>query len=94
MDACFFQACFFQCFFNQFSVFHSCGPPGAHFPEDALVVLQHCGLAVRQERRAMQVALRSGPVKAVPRPFYGHLIGGRMVMCENYGDFEWWFIGI
>ena len=69
-------------------------PPGAHFPEDALVVLQHCGLAVHQERRAMQVALRSGPVKAVPRPFYGHLIGGRMVMCETYGDFEWWFIGI
>eukprot|EP00435_Cladocopium_sp_Y103_P062319 s371_g23.t4 len=33
--------------------------------QDALVVLQHCGLAVHQERRAMQVALRSGPVKAV-----------------------------
>ena len=33
--------------------------------QDALIILQHCGLAVHQERRAMQVALRSGPVKAV-----------------------------
>ena len=28
------------------------------------MILQHCGVAVHEERRAMQIALRSGPVKA------------------------------
>eukprot|EP00913_Durusdinium_trenchii_P001153 g1061.t1 len=33
--------------------------------QDGLMILQHCGVAVHEERRAMQIALRSGPVKAV-----------------------------
>ena len=31
--------------------------------QDALIILQYCGVAVQEERRAMQIALRSGPVK-------------------------------
>ena len=43
--------------------------------QDALVILQHCGLAVHQDRRAMQVALRSGPVKAVTQQRSNHPLG-------------------
>ena len=50
--------------------------------QDALIILQHCGLAVHQERRAMQVALRSGPVKAAP---VMHQHGRKECLAKNRG---------